>query len=218
LTESSPSVLSPEWVSIGRACQMLGVNPATLRQWTTTGKVHVYRTPGGHRRYSTAEIAALSTTVQQPPDASLTQSIIEQLRGRYRSMAHSTSAQPSWLDNLDSATRERFHGLGDEMLERLGEYLTAKGPKQKQRALARGWEIAEQYGQVARGAGLDTTQAVDAYVRYRRPVLDVLARSLSSHPQLSGQLGRIMRDAERFMDEVLAGVAHGNTAEAADAE
>jgi hypothetical protein len=159
-----------------------------------------------------------SQTVQQSPDASLTQSIIEQLRTRYRTMATSTSPQPSWLDRLDTPTRERFHGLGDELLERLGEYLTAKGPRQKQRALARGSEIAAEYGQVARAAGLDTPQAVDAYLRYRRPVLDVLARSLSSHPQLSGQLGRIMRDAERFMDEVLAGVAHGSTAEAADAE
>jgi DNA-binding transcriptional MerR regulator len=190
---------------------MLGVNPATLRQWTSSGKIRVYRTPGGHRRYSTAEIAALSRMVDQPPDQSLTTSIIEQLRTRYRGMGHSQSAQPTWLDRLEPATREHFHGLGDELLERLGEYLTARGPRPRQRALSRGWEIAEEYGQVAREAGLDTSQAVDAYLRYRRPVLDVLARSLAAHPQLSTQLGRIMRDAERFMDEVLSGVARGGS-------
>jgi excisionase family DNA binding protein len=206
-------VLSPEWVSIGRACQMLGVNPATLRQWTTTGKIRVYRTPGGHRRYSTAEIASLSQTVEEPQTISLTHTIIEQLRSRYRSMAHSQSTQPAWLDRLDPDTRGRFHGLGDELLERLGEYLTARGPRPRQRALSRGWEIAEQYGQVAREAGLDTSQAVDAYLRYRRPVLDVLAKSLASHPKLSTQLGRTMRDAERFMDGVLSGVAHGSSIE-----
>jgi len=204
--------MSPDWISIGRACQMLGVNPATLRQWTTTGKVRVYRTPGGHRRYSRSEIAALSQAVAEPTDASLTQNIINQLRSRYRGMRQSSAAQPDWVDRLDPAVRGRFHGLGDELLERLGEYLTARGPRQRQRALARGWEIAAQYGQVAKEAGMDTSQAVNAYLRYRRPLLDVLARSLAAHPQLSGQLGRIMRDAERFMDEVLSGVAHGGVA------
>jgi len=212
LAESSSSVLSPEWISIGRACQMLGVNPATLRQWTTTGKVRVYRTPGGHRRYSTAEIASLSQTVQESPVDSLPQTIILQLRARYRTHAHSSSAQPDWMERLDASARGRFHALGDELLERLGEYLSARSPRQKQRALSRGWEIAAQYGQLAREAGMDTAQAVDAYLMYRRPLLDVLSRSLSAHPELSGQLGRIVRDAERFMDEVLAGIARGGVA------
>jgi excisionase family DNA binding protein len=205
------SVLSPEWISIGRACQMLGVNPATLRQWTTTGKLRVYRTPGGHRRYRTEEIASLSQTAPQEAEASLPQIIIGQLRTRYRSHAHASSAQPAWLERLDASMRERFHRLGDELLERLGEFLSARGPRQRQRALSRGCEIASQYGQLAREAGMDTTQAVDAYLLYRRPLLDVLSRSLASHPQLSSQLGRIVRDAERFMDEVLAGIARGGS-------
>ena len=191
---------------------MLGVNPATLRQWTTTGKVRVYRTPGGHRRYSTAEIESLSQAVQQPDMASLPETIIGQLRTRYRSHAHSAAAQPTWLERLDDPTRGRFHALGDELLQRLGEYLSARGPRQKQRALSRDGEISAQYGQLAREAGLDTPQAVDAYLLYRRPLLDVLSRSLSSHPELSGQLSRIVRDAERFMDEVLTGITRGGAA------
>ncbi len=43
-------------------------------------------------------------------------------------------------------------------------------------------------------------------MRFRRPLLDVLAHALAAHPTLGGQLGRLMRDAERFMDEVLAGL------------
>ncbi|HZT06676.1 MAG TPA: helix-turn-helix domain-containing protein [Chloroflexota bacterium] len=207
MAEPSPAVLSPEWIAIGRACQMLGVNPATLRHWTSTGKVHVYRTPGGHRRFSAAEIASLVRTEESPSVESLPHAIIAQLRGRYRGLAHASAVHPGWLEALDPATRSRFHSLGDELLERLGEYLSARGPRQRQRALSAGWKIAAQYGQVAREAGLDTHQAIEAYLLFRRPLLDVLARSVSSHPQLSGQLARIVRDAERFMDEVLSGVA-----------
>src|SRR5581483_2188041 len=47
-TAATPAVRR---VGIGRACEILGVNPATLRQWTDEGKVSAYVTPGGHRRY-----------------------------------------------------------------------------------------------------------------------------------------------------------------------
>lgn len=51
---------SPVWLSIGRASRLLGVNPATLRHWEAAGKLRAYRTPGGHRRFSTEEVAELA--------------------------------------------------------------------------------------------------------------------------------------------------------------
>lgn len=60
MSSSAPEQSSSDWVSIGRAASLLGVNPATLRHWTTLGKLHAYRTPGGHRRYSAAELTAFA--------------------------------------------------------------------------------------------------------------------------------------------------------------
>src|SRR3954468_24633215 len=39
------------WIGMRRACEILGVNQSTLRAWTDGGRVPVFLTPGGHRRY-----------------------------------------------------------------------------------------------------------------------------------------------------------------------
>ena len=43
---------SSRWVTLRRACEILGVDESTLRRWADAGRLRVYRTPGGHRRFS----------------------------------------------------------------------------------------------------------------------------------------------------------------------
>ncbi len=205
MVASSAPEAPAEWVSIGRACQILGVNPATLRQWTSDGRLRSYRTPGGHRRFSLAELNALSHR-QEAPTQALTDSLISQLRSRYRGMARSSASHHGWWEALPPPLRERFHDLGEEVLVKLGSALAARTPRERQRAAAEGREIGRRYASLGVEAGVQTAQAVEAYLRFRRPLLDVLARALAAHPTLGGQIGRLMRDAERFMDEVLAGL------------
>jgi excisionase family DNA binding protein len=184
---------------------MLGVNPATLRSWTAVGKLRVYRTPGGHRRFSAAELAAFSKTEDfgEPDVAS---DVIVQLRSRYRALAHSPAAHQGWLAAIEDPARRRFHDLGDQLLDLLGEYLGNPAPRPRQRALERAREIGRQYGELARSAAADVSQAVEAYLLFRRPVLDVLSSILMAHAELASQLSHLMRDAERIMDEVLVGM------------
>jgi predicted site-specific integrase-resolvase len=46
-------------VGIGRAAAELGVSRDTLRRWEAAGKIHVERTPSGHRRYDLAQLWGL---------------------------------------------------------------------------------------------------------------------------------------------------------------
>src|SRR2546429_9364647 len=41
-----------DWLSLGPASRMVGVDPDTLRRWADTGRVTAFTTPGGHRRFS----------------------------------------------------------------------------------------------------------------------------------------------------------------------
>ena len=43
-------------VAIGEASKRLGVCIKTIRRWDRDGKIHCYRTPGGHRRFAIIEI------------------------------------------------------------------------------------------------------------------------------------------------------------------
>src|SRR6266581_1592550 len=49
----------PDWVGLSTASQLLGVSPATLRRWSDAGRLRVFTTPGGHRRFSRAALERL---------------------------------------------------------------------------------------------------------------------------------------------------------------
>ncbi|MFX0067349.1 MAG: recombinase family protein [Candidatus Hermodarchaeota archaeon] len=44
------------YIAIGEASQLLGVCIKTIRRWNKDGKIHCYRTPGGHRRFAIIEM------------------------------------------------------------------------------------------------------------------------------------------------------------------
>ena len=49
------------WLSLGPASALLGVDPGTLRRWADEGRVPVYTTPGGHRRFDRRALERLAT-------------------------------------------------------------------------------------------------------------------------------------------------------------
>lgn len=49
----------PETLSPGEAARMLGVTRGTLVRWAKAGKIPSFRTLGGHRRYSRADVEAV---------------------------------------------------------------------------------------------------------------------------------------------------------------
>lgn len=56
-----------KWMTAGDAARTLGVSVQTLRQWADEGKVRVFRTLGGHRRFLPRDIEGLSSTFEQDP-------------------------------------------------------------------------------------------------------------------------------------------------------
>ena len=49
-----------KYVSIGEASEMLGVSMQTLRRWDKDGRLVAERTPAGHRRYLTHDVATFN--------------------------------------------------------------------------------------------------------------------------------------------------------------
>jgi excisionase family DNA binding protein len=45
-----------EYLPIGKAAELLGLTPMTLRRWDMEGKLSATRTPGGHRLYSVKKL------------------------------------------------------------------------------------------------------------------------------------------------------------------
>ena len=73
-----------DWLSLGKASRLLGVHPATLRQWADQGKIPVFRTPGGHRRFAEADVRALLETKSKPVTRQGLQILVQSALGRTR--------------------------------------------------------------------------------------------------------------------------------------
>jgi excisionase family DNA binding protein len=54
-------------LSVGQAADYIGVSTSSIRNWSDSGLVQVYRTPGGDRRFSTDDLDEL-IRVPHPPN------------------------------------------------------------------------------------------------------------------------------------------------------
>ncbi len=52
-----------------QAALYLGVSLATIRRWTDAGHIACYRTPGGQRRFSRAQLDGFITSMTEGPTA-----------------------------------------------------------------------------------------------------------------------------------------------------
>jgi excisionase family DNA binding protein len=52
-----------------QAARYVGVSLATVRRWTDAGHIDCYRTPGGQRRFSRAQLDEFIASMQRPGTA-----------------------------------------------------------------------------------------------------------------------------------------------------
>ena len=57
------------FLNVGQAAEYLGVSAASLRNWSDQGKVPVYRTPGGQRRYRVTDLDKFIESWRESPVA-----------------------------------------------------------------------------------------------------------------------------------------------------
>lgn len=52
---------------MGQAAEFLGVSAASLRVWSDQGRLTVYRTPGGQRRYRVEDLEQFIESLRERP-------------------------------------------------------------------------------------------------------------------------------------------------------
>src|SRR5512141_491679 len=127
--QSSTTDSNSDWLSLAEASRVLGVSGATLRRWADDGRVPVFTTPGGHRRFSRRTLQHLLPAARpdRPPLARLGASP-ERIARAYRPRATTPATGPPWLEHLSDADRIDFRERGRRLLELLVEHLDAPDP------------------------------------------------------------------------------------------
>jgi excisionase family DNA binding protein len=192
------------WLGLGEASALLGVSPQTLRRWSDAGQVHVYTTPGGHRRFHRA---ALERLIPRGPAArrSCVGSGLSpaRLARAYRRGARDAGRELTWIGALSPEQRDWFRVRGRRLAEVLLAHLDATDEEARRHQLVEGTAEAAAYGRMAADLGLSLGQAVEGFLQFRRPFLHELALLTQRRGFDADQASSLLERAEHAMDRLL---------------
>jgi excisionase family DNA binding protein len=188
------------WVSLARACALLGVNESTVRRWADAGEIQVFRTPGGHRRFAEGELLALVESGGRRGERALP----DAAASRIRRQLHSGHAE-SWYQDFAQAERETLRPLGRRLVEIVDDYISKRGGRRADLEEEVG-TIGERYGRELRRRGMPLGQAVQAFTFFRKS-LDETAKQLADRNHLSAEEAASAREQiAGLADRVLVGL------------
>ncbi|MBF6605242.1 MAG: helix-turn-helix domain-containing protein [Chloroflexi bacterium] len=193
-----------DWLALGEASALLGVSAGTLRRWSDDGRIQVYTTPGGHRRFNRPALERLLPS-DRPSRVSLVRSALTpaRLARAYRREAGSAGEQLPWLGSLTADQRDWFRTHGRRMAELLLGHLDPTEPVDVDHALREATAEAAAYGRMAAGLGLSLGQSVEGFLQFRRPFLHELAAVSARRGLETAQTTELLERAERSLDRLL---------------
>ena len=209
----SPS-RDPDWMGLSEASSLLGVSAATLRRWSDAGRLRVFTTPGGHRRFSRAALERLL-----PVDRSRRPSIggaglsPSRIARTYRQASRDAAPELPWVLTLTDEQRLLFRERGQVLAASLLQYLDAIQPETSAHHLKEASTTAAEYGRVAARLRLSLSQTVEGFLRFRAPFHHELAVAARRRGFDAAETTDLLETAERAMDRLLVATMTGHRLE-----
>lgn len=200
-----------DWIGLSEASRVLGVSPATLRRWSDAGRLRVFTTPGGHRRFSRSALERLL-----PADRSRRPTIgaagvtPSRLARTYRRASREVAPELPWVLSLTDEQRLLFRERGHLLATSLLQFLDASQPEAATFHLQDATDSAEEYGGVAAGLGLSLSQTVEGFLRFRAPFHHELAVAARRRGFDATETTDLLEAAERAMDRMLVATMTGH--------
>lgn len=192
-----------EWVSLRRAAEILGVHPATVRNWADKGDVASRRTPGGHRRFRVADLTQYAHTQQAEIQPLEVQVIIQNALGQTRMQIGALSDAP-WYASMSETSREKLRIHGRDLLENLRRYLASGAPDEQ---LGHAITIGKQYAATLTVDGLTLPQAVRGFFYFSDFVINaILTWSEIKAPSNASEWANLLRQVNTFMNAMLLSI------------
>jgi excisionase family DNA binding protein len=189
---------SDDWITLHEAARILGVHPATVRNWSDSGRLPVYRTGGGHRRYKRREVELWAESAREESKASprnTMQMALRQIRVR---IAEGQLEAQGWYRKLDEAARGQYRESGAALGRGLLAHFASGEPASRE-AEALGHEYAAR----ARSHGLSRVEAVQAFLFFKNALVDGMMGVFADAHLPSGEAWKTLSQVTAFTDEIL---------------
>ena len=193
-----------EWVSLRGAAEMLGVHPATVRNWADKGEIPSRRTAGGHRRFRLADLQRHMHQQDELQPVEV-QVIIQNALGQTRlQIGDGRLANAPWYAAMREETRQAMRTQGRAMLEALRQYLAAGAPDS---GLNPAIDMGKQYAVALMADGLKLPDAVRGLLYFGDFVINsVLTWSELAAPRSPSEWAQLLRHVNTFMNAVLLSI------------
>jgi excisionase family DNA binding protein len=196
-----------QWLTLKDASDFLGVHFTTLRSWADNGEIQVFRTPGGHRRFSVADlrrflderVGRLST----PDNDTVVNAVIQYVQ---QEMTRLPREEVRWHYPLDDQASSRRRQRGQQLFALALSFVLK--PALRPRLLEEGRKLGLEYGQEAHTSRIALADAGRA-VRFFRNQLIQAVRAEGAPDLLDADDLRIQQQIDLFLDEVLYAVLSG---------
>lgn len=192
-----------DWVSLRRAADMLGVHPATVRNWADRGELASRRTPGGHRRFRRSDLEYLAKTHHpdeiQPAEVQL---IIQNALGRTRmEVGDGMLDDVPWYTAMSDKTRAEMRTHGRSLLDALRKFLADDAPDE---GLSEAIRLGKEYASALTDDGLTLPQALRGFFYFSEFVNSaILSWSEINTPHSTSEWATLLRPVQNFMNVML---------------
>ena len=155
---------APQWLALKEASDFLGVHFTTLRTWADNGEIPVFRTPGGHRRFSLDDLRRFLAQRSQLATADEHGIVsVAVVRAREELERQQPVEQP-WRYPLQGDAEQARRQRGRQLFALAVSFVLK--PAQSERLLEQGRELGREYGWEAARSGIglaDTGKAVQFF-------------------------------------------------------
>ena len=188
-------------LNISEASHTLGVSEAALRQWTDEGKITAFITPGGHRRYSRADLKKFMSSHQKTLGIKDLVIELEDTARLLREIARTSLSTTPWYDKLSQESREHLADLGRRLLNLIIKYVTEPSKREETSQLAR--DAGHSFGKTLAELGLTLTDSVEAFIQHRDPLLNATTHLISKKGAFTGRVVEAIPLVAHVMDKAL---------------
>lgn len=203
---------NPDWVTLAEASRLLGVSAATVRRWSDAGRLRVFTTPGGHRRFSRAGLEGLLPSERsRRPMIGPGGLSPARLTRTYRRSGPAVTTDLPWVLTLTPEQRQLFRERGQILAASLVQHLDAAEPANAAHHLKEAAAFAAEHGRIAASLGLSLSQTVEGFLRFRAPFHQELAVTARRRGFDARETTDLLQAAERAMDQLLVATMTGHS-------
>ena len=179
----------------------------TLRAWADKGEIRVMRTPGGHRRFSMADLRRFLDERASHAIIANEDSLVAAAVGRVHQEIAKTDASPvKWRYELDDSAQSARQARGRRLFSLAISFVLK--PKQREHLLDEGRKLGTEYGEEAAKNAVSLVETGRA-VQFFRQQLFQAVHDIDGPEPLDADDVRIHQALNHFLDEVLYAVLDG---------